>query len=576
MLENNNYSSTTLSNENPIITQLIEFGINKIYSKRIFSYIQPQNIDEVLDYLSYNDGIIQHEFVQDRIKSKNCYICGEEKKIHRGYTEENKIKDKSNLKKEKKNKDIKNQKIKTKKICEICDEAFISNKYNTIINCKHSFCNDCWYDFLSLNINENKLGLIKCLKYGCKEKLSDKFIINLLKSNKKLIKKYKKYKLELEIINNPNKKFCPFPNCNSYLELKDIHIKDVKCGNNHEFCFLCLQKPHGKIKCNENIDSTMINFAQNHFIKKCPNCKIITEKNGGCNHIICSKCNYQWCWLCNEEYSTFHFKEGKCKGLQYFKPNDEYEIKLAFEGNIQLRESQRQEFSSHFSNSSQSSYSINSNNIRFIGGINNERVENVNRVNNIIEIQRELYYEKFSNCKTLIIFIGYILFGHNLISIVISANYLKKINNLEYLCVSIFILFQINYFFIIIYFNVIMLIPYIVSIGFFRFIYQFFYFQFHKITEIIRKLFLILSNACFGGFFILLFIGRYFNIYSKYSKKIFDKIYIATSVILVLLFFPIQLILNIIYITYIALLHYWNFTYILNSNVNEVININFI
>ena len=119
------------------------------------------------------------------------------------------------------------------------------------------------------------------------------------------------------------------------MELKDIQVKDVKCENNHEFCFLCLQKPHGKIKCKENLDNSMINFAQNNFIKKCPNCKIITEKNGGCNHIICSKCNYyQWCWLCNEEYNKFHFKEGKCKGLQYFKINDEYEIKLAFEGNI--------------------------------------------------------------------------------------------------------------------------------------------------------------------------------------------------------------------------------------------------
>ena len=42
---------------------------------------------------------------------------------------------------------------------------------------------------ISIKIEENKLSFIKCLNYECQEKLSDEFIINLLKSNKKLIKK---------------------------------------------------------------------------------------------------------------------------------------------------------------------------------------------------------------------------------------------------------------------------------------------------------------------------------------------------------------------------------------------------
>ena len=194
MLESNIYSSTISSNENPIITQLIEFGIVPIYSKRIFIYFQPKNIDEALDYLSTNNGIIQHDFVQDRIRdNNNCYICGEGKKMHREYIEENEIKESINLYIEKNNSEKKDKNIKIENIdlniepkntCEICGDLFTSNKDNTIMNCKHSFCNDCWYDFLSLNINENKLGFIKCLKYDCKEKLSDEFIIKLLSQMK--------------------------------------------------------------------------------------------------------------------------------------------------------------------------------------------------------------------------------------------------------------------------------------------------------------------------------------------------------------------------------------------------------
>ena len=78
-------------------------------------------------------------------------------------------------------------------------------------------------------------------------------------------------------------------------------------------------------------------------MKKCPNCSIITEKTAGCNHITCSKGNFQWCWLCNKKYSYAHYQQGKCRGYQFFKPKDEYDIKLAFEGKIKLRASQRQE-----------------------------------------------------------------------------------------------------------------------------------------------------------------------------------------------------------------------------------------
>ena len=74
----------------------------------------------------------------------------------------------------------------------------------------------------------------------------------MLNSYIDLIKKYKRYKLELEIINVPNKKLCLYPNCDSYLELKQLRNKDATCKNNHAFCFECLKKSHEKLPCNEN------------------------------------------------------------------------------------------------------------------------------------------------------------------------------------------------------------------------------------------------------------------------------------------------------------------------------------
>ena len=32
--------------------------------------------------------------------------------------------------------------------------------------------------------------------------------------------------------------------------------------------------------------------------KPCPKCRIPTERDGGCMHMECTRCNFQWCWLC--------------------------------------------------------------------------------------------------------------------------------------------------------------------------------------------------------------------------------------------------------------------------------------
>ena len=127
--------------------------------------------------------------------------------------------------------------------------------------------------------------------------------------------------MRANIINDPNKRQCPEPDCDSYLE-KTGENNYVKCKKGHEYCFECLRKPHGNSTCDEFLEKELLIWKKNKHVKRCPKCKIFTEKNEGCNHMTCVNCKYQWCWLCEEKYTYEHYSSGKCKGHQFTRADN--------------------------------------------------------------------------------------------------------------------------------------------------------------------------------------------------------------------------------------------------------------
>lgn len=149
----------------------------------------------------------------------------------------------------------------------------------------------------------------------------------------------------------------------------------------------------------------------------------------------------------NQEYETGHFDSGKCKGLQFFKPKDDYEIKLAQEGKIELRGSEIQpDFEDDFG----------------LDFIEIRRIEGENNNNNIV------HDNKLKKVKLIII---YIFFGFLILSFIlgfnISPNIRKRYLILFYLY---FLLFGLIYYFIIFTLNIVMLAPLIILCGFTKFI----------------------------------------------------------------------------------------------------------
>ncbi|VEU22753.1 DEKNAAC103798 [Brettanomyces naardenensis] len=127
-------------------------------------------------------------------------------------------------------------------------------------------------------------------------------------------------------------KNCPFPDCDSLIMQQGFDsnvvatleeftkrqlIPTVQCSHKHEFCYSCLKGDHSPCPCSiaEKWEKKCKDDTETaHWItantKDCPECSMPIEKNGGCNHMQCRNCNYEFCWVC--------LKDWACHNNSYF------------------------------------------------------------------------------------------------------------------------------------------------------------------------------------------------------------------------------------------------------------------
>ena len=328
-------------------------GYDEIMIRKVYIFLKPNDINEALDYLSQQDGIYHHDFVERHGQKNKCFICDQPPKNHINYEppkerssiiesirdsvghSSNKVNSKSvnfNSKSGENNALLnepliysqkkENEKIENKTsepvycdvdLEEMTEEEVRQNK----LPCNHLFCNVCYLNYFQEKIKNNKVGKITCMQFKCPHEFDDNFIISHLAGDENLINKYKKFKLRNQLYSDENIKFCPIKDCDSYAK-KEGDNKYVTCLEGHKFCFQCSKPWHGNKKCQDEIDKDFKKWKRNKLIKRCPKCKFWTEKNMGCNHMTCPECKYEWCWFCMSKCDVGHFKMGGgCYGLQF-------------------------------------------------------------------------------------------------------------------------------------------------------------------------------------------------------------------------------------------------------------------
>eukprot|EP00727_Mastigamoeba_balamuthi_P007458 m51a1_g3332 putative ibr domain containing protein (395) ;mRNA; f:373748-375750 len=209
--------------------------------------------------------------------------------------------------------------------CLICGDDLPIDKVYILDECCHRFCRDCLEGYFSSKICEGVTRDIRCPSPGCKHLVSYDEVKHVVSGP--MFERFERFLLKAALEDDPNCRWCPRPGCGNAM-IGNPQNPMMVCSNEKCkfcFCFNCREQWHADVTCeqyqrwkveNNESEQRFMSWASQNT-KMCPRCHTRIEKSGGCNHMKCSHCRFEWCWLCNGEYKAGHFLFGPCGGKQY-------------------------------------------------------------------------------------------------------------------------------------------------------------------------------------------------------------------------------------------------------------------
>ena len=191
------------------------------------------------------------------------------------------------------------------------------------LSCRHFVCLDCWCTVLTYSINNHgtACAVAHCPYRGCHKLCGMGAFDRVLRMHKKeaAVAKYRRLILNGRVEHDDHLRWCTNPNCSCVIYSPTIVrgqsegiCMPTQCSCGSSVCFCCGEEVHAPATCSmvatwrkkECDESETANWVAANT-KQCPNpkCGKLVEKNGGCNHMRCSQCSYEWCWVCGGEWA---------------------------------------------------------------------------------------------------------------------------------------------------------------------------------------------------------------------------------------------------------------------------------
>jgi len=188
--------------------------------------------------------------------------------------------------------------------CFICFESFPSSFFRSL-SCLCSPCPTCLFEWIKITItnqvNDTQNPLIKCPNENCREKFP---LLELkLHLNQEHQEKIDELLLLKYLQNTEDVRNCPSSKCRYYgfivENLCDDYYQCLNCGELWEN-FQNVKKKRGFLI---NMEFFSMIYEE-LFTKSCPKCGIFIYRTGGCLHMTCKKCEYEFCWTCKQNFKT--------------------------------------------------------------------------------------------------------------------------------------------------------------------------------------------------------------------------------------------------------------------------------
>jgi ariadne-1 len=265
------------------------------------------------------------------------------------------------------------------------------------LGCQHYYCRDCYTKYLISSItNGPSCVLTKCVSPRCKEICTYSMIKQLLSSAAALeetmkapppplttittttpttttemviatdttpaeemsaydsLRRYEQFLVTNFITKTRNFCYCPGKNCGKVAIGSGVTTAYCECGIH--FCFLCGEEAHDPCSCeqlrnwiakgNDENESIKWIFANT---KRCPNgkCHYPIEKNQGCNHMTCSQCRYEFCWICMGDWKNHGGSYYNCNRYDPNKKTPEEDLLLKTKSELERYAHYLKRFTSH-------------------------------------------------------------------------------------------------------------------------------------------------------------------------------------------------------------------------------------
>lgn len=192
-----------------------------------------------------------------------------------------------------------------KNTCLICLEDFSNSAVLHSCACSSAFCSTCLLSWIEASLRSSFSASenisIKCANEFCKKEIP-------LSDYRSILDQESKGKLDEVLLlrylqRSEDVRNCPSSDCKYY-----GFIGEYSCDDNYQ-CLSC-----GKLW--ENFRSlnrkrrfwpqndVFSSIYQEIFTKSCPKCGIHIYRTGGCTHMTCKKCGYEFCWTCKQDFKT--------------------------------------------------------------------------------------------------------------------------------------------------------------------------------------------------------------------------------------------------------------------------------